>query len=238
MIVCKTNIDINQLSRVKLQRPDKARSHWQGIRHIELVEAVQDECLSRGWKVTGSAFSLSADQGDLAGAFKLEVPDIRMPAGQGLEIGFLTSNMMRRKLKLVVGSRVFVCNNGMVSGDVVLCKKHTNRFDLHDSLTAAMDTYHEKALEIPKRVAALQQYELTVPEVDHILVETGRQGVMPWSLIGQVDKEYRQPTFAENGQRTSWGLLNAFTHIVKKQPPLRQMDQINSFREMLPTGKN
>ena len=58
---------------------------------------------------------------------------------------------------------------------------------------------------------------------------------MPWSRIGAVDKEYRQPTFAEHGRGTSWALLNAFTYTVKRNPALKQMEQMNRFRELLPT---
>lgn len=241
MIVCQTNITEAQLKRVPLVRPQHARSFWQGIKHSDLVDTIQEAVENRGWRVSSTAFSLSNDKGDLAGAFSLRVPDIKMPDDQNLELGFLTSNLMRRKLKLVVGSRVLVCNNGCVTGDIVLCKKHTNRFDLGESLTEALDEYHTKALEIPRRAEELKQYELEVPEVEHLLVETGRRGIMPWSLIGQVDKEYRTPSFNYDTRKehnTSWDLLNAFTHIVKKQPPLGQMDQINEFRAMLPTGRN
>lgn len=168
------------------------------------------------------------------GTFQLRVNDVKLPEGQALELGFLTSNMMRRRLKLVVGTRVFVCQNGMVSGDVVLSNKHTSRFDLYDALETAMDTYHVKASELPARIKAMQDRKLTATESDHLLMEAGRNRILPWSDIGLVAKEYAHPTFADHNVKSSWGLLNAFTHIVKKAPPLSQMDRINSFRELLP----
>lgn len=238
-MICNANATLAQVQQVKLERPKHAKSFWQGIEHKVLIDAVEDECRTRGWKIEGCQFSLSPDKHDLAGAFRLNVGDVKLPEGQGLELGFLTSNAMRRRLKLVVGTRVFVCNNGMVSGDLVLCNKHTSGFDLFGALEGAMDLYHERALELPKKIRALQQRELAPVEVEHLLVETGRQEIMPWSRIGQVDEEYRNPTFGDHAVKTSWGLLNAFTHIVKKCPPLGQMDQINSFRELLPVhGKN
>jgi len=238
-MICNANTTLEKVRQIPLVRPNHAKSFWQGIPHGMLIDAVEDECRTRNWTIEKSQFSLSVDGADLAGAFQLRVNDVTLPVGQALELGFLTSNMMRRKLKLVVGTRVFVCNNGMVSGDVVLCNKHTSGFDLFSALEGAMDTYHAKALELPGKIEALQQRELAPVEVEHLLVESGRQGIMPWSRIGQVDEEYRHPTFGDHAVPTSWGLLNAFTHIVKKCPTLTQMDQINEFRALLPVhGKN
>lgn len=236
MINAKKETTLEQLKKIPLLRPANAGSVWQGIKHSDLVDAITDECSSRRWKITASHLTLGKDQADLAGTFQLEIEGIDMPKGQALELGFLTSNAMRRALKLVVGSRVFVCNNGMVSGDIVLCKKHTTKFDLFAALTGACDEYRERAAQVPKLVKSLQQRILCSDEVDHILCEAGRQGIMNWQRIGLVDAEFREPTYAENGGQTSWALLNAFTHIVKRCPPLQQMDIMGAFRELLPLG--
>jgi hypothetical protein len=226
------------LKRVPLIRPKWARNFWQGIKHLDLVTAIRSECEQRGWATKEAVFSLSKDRADMAGTFRIEIPSVEMPDDQRLELGLLTSNAMRRTLKLVVGTRVFVCMNGMVTGDVVLCKKHTTGFDLPEALHVAMDEYLEKVGRIPMMVKKMKDHTLIEAEVYEVLVETGRQGVMPWSLIGQVDWAYRNPAFTDFKPRTSWSLLNAFTQVVKKEPPLRQMDQINEFRQLLPVGRN
>lgn len=238
-MICNANVTIDQARSTPLLRPKHAGRYWQGIPHTDLIDGILDECQGRRWKVLDTQFSLSADGADLAGAFRLEIRDVAVPEGQALELGFLHSNAMRRPLTIVSGTRVFICHNGMVSGEHVLRHKHTSGFSLLTALEDGLDRYHTAVLDIPRQVTALQQRELAPVEVEHLLVEAGRQNLMPWSRIGQVDEEFRHPTFRDHAVPTSWGLLNAFTHIVKKCPPLTQMDQIDGFRKLLPVhGSN
>ena len=230
------NTTVDDLNAVKLERPTKAGAYWQGIPHGALVNTLADEIRSRGWDVTEQRFSLSKDKGDLAGAFGLNIKDVNLPEGQSLSLGFLTSNMMRRSLMVVVGSKVAVCNNGMATGEIVMQRKHTSGFNLIGEIESALDQYVDKANKSSGIVAGMRETELSPTQSDEILMEAGRQRLMPWSRIGAVDKEYKNPTFAEHGRGTSWALLNAFTYTVKRNPAMEQMNQMNRFRELLPTA--
>lgn len=235
MIVCNTNITHEQLHSITLQRPKHAGRIWTGVPHGELADALQDEINARpGWKVASSSFSLSKDKADLAGAFQVDIADLKAPEGMQFSIGFLTSNAMRRSLKIVVGTKVFVCNNGMATGEILMQRKHTNQFDIYSELETALDSYVDRAQQIPKMVDSWRSRNLTTRESDEILLNAGRAGIMPWSRIGKVDAEYRHSTFADHNERTSFGILQAFTYVVQKSPPLAQMDMMNAFRETLP----
>tara|TARA_R110000744_G_scaffold262480_1_gene377061 strand:+ start:241 stop:981 length:741 start_codon:yes stop_codon:yes gene_type:complete len=223
------------LANVQLQRPEKAGKYWQGIHHSRLTTTLANEISNRGWEITGSKFSLSKDEADLAGAFSLKIENIKTPEGMDLSLGFLTSNAMRKSLTMVVGANVQVCNNGMATGEIVMKKKHTSGFSLVDEIRQSLDQYEIKAGLIGETVKSLRQCEISETQSDEILMAAGRLNLMPWSRIGAVDKEYRKPTFAEHGRGTSWALLNAFTYTVKRNPALKQMEQMNQFRGLLPT---
>jgi hypothetical protein len=45
------------------------------------------------------------------------------------------------------------------------------------------------------------------------------------------------PTFADNGTFTSWGLYNAFTHVIKKLVPNRQLELVLDFQKMVPLAE-
>lgn len=235
-VLGKGLVTLKQVRAVPLRQPPrKPGAYWQGVPHGELVGAILDECAGRHWKVTETKFCLSKDGADLAAALSLDVPDLEMPAGQRLGLGILTSNAMRRALRIVVGTTVLICQNGMVSGELVLTRKHTVGFDIHRDIVDALDDYLTKARAIPNMVEGLQARKLKPSEAEHILMEAGRLGIMPGSRIFKVDEEYRNPRFPEFYEPTSWSLLNAFTWVVKENPALEQMDQINCFRELLPT---
>ena len=238
MIVCGKKTSIEEVQRVKLERPRDAGRIWTGIPHGELINALHDEADSRNWKRSNHQFSLSGDKADLVGAFELDVKDIQPPDGMKLSIGFITSNARRRALRVVVGTRVLVCNNGMAVGEILLQHKHTNRWSLYDSIGMAFDLYEDRARRIPEFVNRLKESELPSNGAAyyHVMISAGRKQIMPWQRLGLVDKEYRQPSYSEHAEETSFGLLQAFTHIAKRTPPLHQMHQINQFRETLPVS--
>ncbi len=228
---------LKDVQAVKLQDPRGRRigAYWQGVPHGELMDCVLKECQRRRWTVGQQKYSLSKDKADLAMALELKIPKLEVPEGQVLCLGVLTSNAMRRALRIVVGSTVLVCQNGVVSGEVVLSRKHTIHFSIQDEIKDALDTYLLKAHGLMDTVLGLQQSPLTLEEAEHILMQAGRKEIMPWSRIGKVDAEFRSPRFPEFYEPTSWSLLNAFTWVVKQNPVMEQMDQINLFRELLPT---
>jgi len=232
--VCNNNARLDEVQQVEVKRPETAGRVWQGISHKDLTNTLIQDMLGRGWIINSMAFSLSKDQADLAGAFDITLPNLDAPEGQMFSLGFLTSNAMRKPLKFVVGTRVFVCNNGMATGEIILKHKHTFRFDLDFEVHDALNLYGEKARLVKNTVENMKERKLANREYESLLIKTGRDGILPWSRVGQLDEEYRHPTFRDFSERNCWGLYNAFTHIVKKSPPMNQMDQMNKFRNLLP----
>ena len=232
--VCNTNARLDEVQQVEVKRPESAGRVWQGISHRKLTETLMEDMLGRGWVINSMAFNLSKDKADLAGAFDITLPNLDAPEGQMFSLGFLTSNAMRKPLKFVVGTRVFVCNNGMATGEIILSHKHTFRFDLELEVHNALNSYRYKASKINYTVKQMKERILANREYERLLIQTGREGILPWSRVGQLDEEYRHPSFRDFSEKTSWGLYNAFTHIVKKSPPMNQMNQMNKFRNLLP----
>lgn len=230
------NVTLEQLHEVEVRRPEFAGAQWEGFQHGELVDIMVDEIRSRKWKINDMKFSLSKDEADLAGAFDISIPSLPQIPGQEYSLGFLTSNMQRRALKMVVGTTVRCCTNGMATGEIVLNLKHTssNLDFLCDEIGNAAGRYLEKAREIPMLVERMRERSLNTAEASDLLMQAGHAKLLPWARIGMVDNEFRNPTFAEHGKGTSWALLNAFTYVVKEQNPMGQMDRMNRFREMLP----
>lgn len=244
--VIGSNLTIEKVRAVPLIDPPSrpgspVGARWVGLKHGDLVDAVLAECKVRGWKVTDRKFALSNDLYDMAAAFSLTVPDLAVPGGQILGLGVLTSNARRRALKLVVGSTVKVCSNGMCTGDILIDRLHTVGMDvIKDELKAAMDEYLIKAALIREITEGYMASEMTDQEVSHVLIQAAsatlrtRTNVLPVTSIPDVWREWKEPRFKEFEPRTAWSLLNAFTYVVKRTPPLLQMDRIEQFRNLLP----
>lgn len=228
------NTTVEQLREIPLIRPESAGGQWQGLQHGELVSAILDEARCRKWVVNGSKFSVGARGADIVGAFDLSVPNMPAPDGQTLSMGVVNSNSRKTAPTLLVGTTVVVCTNGMATGEIVLRNKHIKGFDLYDGIEKGFDEYKRKAGEIDKVVAKLKRTRMHIIEVEHALMQAGRDLLMPWSRIGKVDVVYRSKEHQKiHGHGTAWSLLNAFTSIVKQNRPWLQMKMMSGFRALL-----
>jgi hypothetical protein len=233
------NVTREGLRDIPLERPKDAGWRWKGIQHGELVDTIITDAEERNWGVGESRFSVSNNGAELAGAIAVSIPKAKAMDGMELGIGILTSNARKRALSIFVGGTVSVCTNGMTTGEIVLNRQHTLRLNLREQIQYALDDYAMAAFRIPRVVAGMRRRDLAESEYEHTLLEAGRRGLMPWSRLGDVDREYRIPRFgSEFGERNSWALLNAFTWVAKRNPPRRQLEQIEGFRKLLPTVCN
>lgn len=229
---------LKTLKRIKTVTPPNAGKRWRPIKHAALVETILDEVHTRGWQVTKELYTTANDGAVMAGALLLDkVGNLKVPTGMDLALGFLNNNDRRRALQLTVGANVTCCTNGLCTGTILLNRVHDYTVDLIGEIEEAIDKYAEAAAAVPKVVTALKQTTLSQEQASEILMEAGRQGLTGWANIGRVDKEYRNPTFAEHGTNTAWALLNAFTYAGRGNiHPTNQMVVYNKFRALLPGG--
>ena len=229
------NTTLTDLRRIPLIRPDGAGKVWRGIQHGELVDTILGEIGERGWEIKDQRFSIGGDGANLAAAFDLDIPKLLAPEGTGFSLGLLTDNRREKALRLYAGANVTVCNNGLATGEIVLKHKHTVNFRLREEICEAMDEYLSASRRVGGMIDGLKVWNLSLYEYEHLLLESARKGFMPWSRLSYVDREFHQSSFGF-GSDTSWDLLNAFTHVAKRNPPGRQLEQINGFRAMLPVA--
>lgn len=232
--VCGQHITREDLHKVPLVRPANAGTHWRGVQHGEFVDALLAQIQARGWQVDHMAFALAREGADIAGAFDIDLGGgLAAPDGLHYSLGFVGSNARRKAWRVVAGARVLVCNNGLVTGQVVLNKKHTVRTDLDLEFDRALDAFEVAAHGTTSLVATLRERRVDTQEATMLLDAAKDAGLMPKSRLWDVLLEYVVPSYREHGTGTAWTLLNAFTHVVKQNPPVEQMGQIDGFRRLL-----
>lgn len=205
------------------------------VKHGDLIDTIKATADARGWSIANGKFALTKDTLGLAAAWDLTIPGMDPPGGQSFGLGLLTANDRHKKLKLVVGTRVFCCNNGACTGEVVLSYTHTKGANLAGSVDEGFGRYVIAAEKVAALVAQMRETEIAPKVANDVLMEAGRRKLMPWSRIGAVDAEFRKPTFAEQGTGTAWAMFSAFTYVIQRCPPQTQMPNQNRFRELLMT---
>jgi hypothetical protein len=149
-------------------------------------------------------------------------------ADWGLAIGLRSSYDRSIAVELVAGSRVFVCDNLAFHGEVGthVRRKHTaNVFrDLPDLIYRMLTSVSAMKDRIGTEIEQMKATQLAPPQAHHLMVQAVRANALAASRLPLVMGGYDELSEDHSGERTAWLLFNAFTSIIRCQPPRLQMD--------------
>lgn len=209
---------LDQVADVRTPAPTD--THYP-IPHLDLYQSVQHRMIEAGYTIKSEAYALH-DRDGITGAnffalLELETAD----QSHALVVGVRNSHTYQYAAGLVMGSRVFVCDNLSFSGSIKLARKHTRYIsrDLPQLVAAGVGRLHDLRMSQAERFALYQGRELSIAEYDHAIVEMLRARAMPSSDIPRILKEIDKPSHREHlnadGAVTVWTLYNAFTEVAK-----------------------
>lgn len=207
---------------VALPEPQKIGNVHQPIPHELLVRALRVEAEERGYQVTREQFALAGGGSRLFGVIDLMPEGVTVAEDRGLSLGFRNSTNSTLALKMVAGSRVFVCDNMVLSGDLIaVLRRNTIGLDLEAALRAGFEKFLEHAGTLDRQIARLQAKEILDLEAKARIFDIFAQRVVPVHLFDEVGRYYFSPAddATDCHPRTVWGLHNAFTRALKVLPP-------------------
>ena len=187
------------------------------IPHIDFLERTEDALVERGYEIVGEQHALNRGGHHYFGM--IEVRNEIISPDYGIMIGLRNAHDKTFSASLVLGSRVFVCDNLAFSGEVRLARSHTKYImrDIPTVIARAVGQLAENRVKQDRRISAYKQSELTDTQADHLMVQMIRERIMLPSKMGEVVKEWdspRHPEFAQDG-KTIWRLFNAATEVMK-----------------------
>jgi hypothetical protein len=202
-----------------LPEPKKLGSVHNPIPHALLVRALRVEAQERGYDVSREQFALGMEGSALFGVMDL------MPAGvvdvtdRGMSLGFRNSTNATLAIKVVAGTRVFVCDNLALSGDLIaVLRRNTLNLDLEEALKVGFEKFLQHASALDIHVARLQAAAITDMAAKAKVFDIFAARIVPVHLFDDVEAAYFRPTdeMLDCQPRTEWGLHNAFTRAIKK----------------------
>lgn len=194
------------------------------VPHAVLVDAIQTELARRNYAVERQQLALSRNQAALFGVFDLTVPGTNGQPGRGLAFGFRNAIDQQFGIRAVAGTRVFVCDNLALSGDLIaISRKNTTRLDLGDAVALGIDKFAVQSAALEIQVARLEHTEITNGEAKRIVYDLFAARILPVRLFDDVNRFYFASTNAtpDTEPRTLWGLHNACTRAIRDLTPVR-----------------
>jgi hypothetical protein len=232
-------------------RPDGA--FWKGISHGEIADLTIATLEGMGIEVVEEQYVVCLpDQAGLIGDITIRPTDdmdlTSLGVGKESQFGFEQegmdmhllfrhSNDARWRLTFLGGARVLICSNGMVAGrfgGLKIKRKHSKNLTLPNFVEASVQAVMGQFQTITTRKRQLECISLTEAEGDHIIADMGHNGVLPWRYIGNVVKEWKEPTHEEfRVLKNGWGLMQACTEVIKSRPVVEQVDDMENCRDYI-----
>src|SRR5271166_6462271 len=152
--------------------------------------------------------------------------------GCRFSIGLRNANDKSMRLALVIGYRVFVCDNMAFHGDFTpVLAKHSKHFSLVDALAVGVDRMQRNFEPMRRQVEGWREVQLTDDRAKLIIYRAFVEAEFdaPKHLLRDVHDAYFNPRYPEFQPRTVWSLTNAFTSALKVLDPVPQFKATASW---------
>src|SRR6266850_6560284 len=192
--------------------PPEPEGRWKPVKHSLIVDLMHEELSRREMQITQEEYAIQREGNYLFAALTTNWLDTGETAAA---IAFRHSNDKSEAMKMYAGVSVFVCDNMCLSGDeIVMNRRHTNRFSPAAELTKAFDRYRDGALVLQRTIEDMKAGRLSDISAEAMLFQIIYQKILPSRMLIPV-----ADSFYSQDDRTDWGLLNACTLHAKNLPP-------------------
>jgi len=228
MFGTKNPVKREELKTIPLMRmAGKFGRRWKGIQHDQFVGTLEESMEDRGWTLIGNKFSVIRDGDLMVGCIDFTLPGFpSTDFGETIRpaIGFINDNGGN------LGMRFYA---GVIDGDygIVLCSlpfehQHSIRLDLSQAFVDLVDHFENIMGKIRRGTQGLG----TLSPLDYacILLDAGREGLMPWSRLGKIDE-----LFWTRDNTTRWALLQDFSQVNQMNRLHLQMENAAAFRAIV-----
>jgi hypothetical protein len=203
---------------------------YQPVEHSKLADTIISQITDLGLNIKRDTWGVSDDYYSVFGEVVLnnviENPEMEFT------IGVRASNQMKFPITLVGGGNVLICSNLMICGEVMLKKKHTKNLDLDTSIRNGLDKCIGLGGQLDNEVLKMKETEVAESKVHQIMMKSAIDGIISYSHLRDVYKEWKTPSHSEFNPRNEWSLYNCYTEVIKKYNPIRQQKSVGNLTNL------
>mgnify|MGYP001365165762 CR=1 FL=1 len=230
----------SDLQKVSLHRPDKAGTTWKGIAHAKLVAAFLDYVAQKDYEIRGLRYYLSRNDTDIAFSCNIIEPEKRTVPffieGKRFTMhpafGFIASNSRRHRLTFYSGWSDPAGRAAFVGAKKV-GPRYTTHAEGKEELQAALERWDDMMSDSLEIMNSLRTMRLSNRKIDFILIEAANERLSPWGRMARVLQKIQ----SYEGIITGWDLVMEFSKTVIMNPPIKQMNQLLGFAELILSEK-
>lgn len=137
--------------------PD-ATETYSPVPHRALLNELQERIAAKGLSVIGKQYYVGAYGQQMLGKYTIESGDSELK----MQMAFRNSYDKSMAVGFAAGATVFVCRNGMLSGDMLVYRKHTGNIleELHDYMIDGINMMQDNFKKLQEDKQILKEIEL------------------------------------------------------------------------------
>jgi hypothetical protein len=205
--------------------PQQTRT-YKPVSHEQLIDLTLESIYQAGFELDKEIYTASSNGQIANGRFTISnVTDRDMQ----LQIGWQNSYNRQLTLKFAIGARIFICQNGSVSGDYgSFKKKHVGQVQtfapaaITDYIKAAGDAFErmQKQRDIMKTIEISETRRAQL--IGEMIIE--KEMITP-TQMNTISREIKKPTHDYGAKDSLWELYQFTTFAMKEEHPALWMDK-------------
>tara|TARA_R100000808_G_scaffold25034_1_gene60687 strand:+ start:13272 stop:14015 length:744 start_codon:yes stop_codon:yes gene_type:complete len=227
-LVSSNIVDEGFLSTIEL--PEKTKSYVP-VSHSDFVDNVKDIAsrMMPSHELHVEKYGIARDGKQMFGTltYKQVLDSSLNPINDlGLSIGIRNSYDKSMSLGICSGASVFVCENLMMSGEIVVMRTHRGRIldELKGLIFNAIANAEGKFHTLHSDSLAFKSEDCNNDMAFGMIGRLYGRGVLRERQLPVVKKEWLNPKHEAFSDRNAWGLYNACTEALKTTPPMFRMN--------------
>ena len=210
--------------------------HYTPISHRDIIESILEEIDKHNLIIKNEDYKSASNGQKIIGYFDIDNNNDEM----GMRIAFRNSYDKSMSFAMCSGTAVWICENGCVSGEFQMKRKHTGLADyisdnyIKDSINLLGDVFED----IQQASLLLKQRELRERKaaelIGRLLVENEILNGMQAGIVR--DELYGSKNFMnlkENELISSWDFYNHVTESLKRAHPLTYIKDHSNFHQFM-----
>jgi hypothetical protein len=192
------------------------------IPHGDIIDETTKQLSAAGFKIDKELYKTSLDGQIAQGVYHLEYGN---DTDMGLMFAWSNSYNKQQRFKCAAGAQVFICMNGVVSGDLSnFNRKHMGKNAMQDVVGSIQDQISKAKHHFDNLVQdkdMLKTVMLTARDKGRILGELfANDEILTLTQVGIVKRELDKPTHTYNADvNSAWTMYNHITFALKESHP-------------------
>jgi hypothetical protein len=220
-----------------------ATDTWKPLPHTDFVDLVQDELENKGLRVVDEAHGVTRKGNDTTGGNYFGLFEVRGDGFQyddrALTFGMRNSHLKRFGAQIVIGDKVFVCDNMCFHGEHSVSHKHTKnvldeKIGIRPRLVDAISNLLIVSKHIEQRYEEYKSKQMSNGLAEVIMIDALRNGVVTSTQLPKVVQQWDTPDHEEFAKhKNGWRLFNGFTEALKGTSPIELPTRTMKLRSIM-----